>query len=177
MNRKVVIAGGARIPFCRAGSNYADVTNQELMTASIRAVVEKFKLEGKSVGDVALGGVMNHASDWNMAREVVLGSGLAPETPAFGIQRACGTGVSWNSSIISQPAAATRISAMQHKASCVGSASSVQKLFEMVWRTAAQEVEGTLARGRDSCMNQKYARGDGSAKRLYRSGALPHGIG
>jgi acetyl-CoA C-acetyltransferase len=93
MNRKVVIAGGARIPFCRAGSNYADVTNQELMTASIRAVVEKFKLEGKSVGDVALGGVMNHASDWNMAREVVLGSGLAPETPAFGIQRACGTGL------------------------------------------------------------------------------------
>ncbi|MGZ3653259.1 MAG: acetyl-CoA C-acetyltransferase [Bdellovibrionota bacterium] len=93
MTRKVVIAGGARIPFCRAGSNYADRTNQELMTASVKAVVDKFGLGGKTIGDVALGGVMNHSSDWNMAREVVLGSGLAPETPAFGVQRACGTGL------------------------------------------------------------------------------------
>ncbi len=91
MNRKVVLAGGSRIPFCRAGSNYSNNTNQELMTAALNAVVEKFKLQGKTLGDVALGGVMNHSSDWNLAREVVLGSALAPETPAFGIQRACGT--------------------------------------------------------------------------------------
>ncbi|HEY8280222.1 MAG TPA: acetyl-CoA C-acetyltransferase [Bdellovibrionota bacterium] len=89
--KKVVVAGGARIPFCRAGSSYANVGNQELMTASVKAVVEKFRLNGKTVGDVALGGVMNHSSDWNMAREVALGSNLAPETPAFGLQRACGT--------------------------------------------------------------------------------------
>ena len=89
--RKVVVAGGIRVPFCRAGSNYVHTSNQELMTASVRALVEKFSLHGKAVGDVSLGGVMNHASDWNMAREVVLGSGLSAETPAFGIQRACGT--------------------------------------------------------------------------------------
>ena len=89
--KKVVIAGGARIPFCRAGSSYASSSNQELITAALQALVKKFGLEGKAVGDVALGGVMNHASDWNMAREAVLGSGLAPETPAFGLQRACGT--------------------------------------------------------------------------------------
>jgi acetyl-CoA C-acetyltransferase len=91
--RKVVIVGGSRIPFCRAGSAYNDRTNQELMTASVKGVVEKFGLQGKKIGDVALGGVMNHSSDWNMAREVTLGSGLAPETPAFGVQRACGTGL------------------------------------------------------------------------------------
>lgn len=91
MARKVVIAGGSRIPFCRAGTNYANLNNQELMTAAVKGVVDKFKLQGKAIGDVALGGVMNHSSDWNMAREVVLGSGLAYETPAFGLQRACGT--------------------------------------------------------------------------------------
>ncbi len=89
--RKVVIAGGARIPFCRAGTNYARKTNQEIMTAAVSALVEKFKLQGRTLGDVSLGSVMNHAFDWNMAREVTLGSGLAPETPAFGVQRACGT--------------------------------------------------------------------------------------
>ena len=93
MSRKVVIAGGARIPFCRAGSSYADRTNQELMTASLKALVHRFSLQGKTIGDVALGAVMNHSSDWNMAREVVLGSGLAFETPGFGVQRACGTGL------------------------------------------------------------------------------------
>ncbi len=91
MNRKVVIVGGTRIPFCRAGTHYADRTNQELMTAAVSGLVEKYQLRGKTIGDVALGGVMNHSSDWNMAREVVLGSGLAFETPAFGLQRACGT--------------------------------------------------------------------------------------
>lgn len=89
--KKVVIAGGARIPFCRGGTNYSHSNNQEMMTAVFKALVTKFKLEGKKIGDVALGGVMNHSSDWNLAREVVLGSGLAAETPAFGLQRACGT--------------------------------------------------------------------------------------
>lgn len=90
-SRKVVLAGGARIPFCRAGTSYANRTNQELMTAAVKALVDKFKLQGKTLGDVSLGSVMNHAFDWNMAREVTLGSGLAFETPAFGVQRACGT--------------------------------------------------------------------------------------
>src|SRR3990167_7002055 len=85
--RKVVLAGGARIPFCRAGTNYADKTNQEIMTAAVSALVEKFRLQGRVLGDVSLGSVMNHAFDWNMARGVVLGSRLAPETPAFGVQR------------------------------------------------------------------------------------------
>jgi acetyl-CoA C-acetyltransferase len=91
MIRKVVLAGGARIPFCRAGTSYANATNQELMTAAVKALVDKFKLQGKTLGDVSLGSVMNHAFDWNMAREVSLGSGLALDTPGFGVQRACGT--------------------------------------------------------------------------------------
>jgi acetyl-CoA C-acetyltransferase len=89
--RKVVIAGGARIPFCRAGSAYAGTDNQSMMTAAVKAVVEKFKLQGKVLGEMAMGSVMNHSSDWNLAREVALGSGAALETPAYGVQQACGT--------------------------------------------------------------------------------------
>ncbi len=89
--KKVVIAGGSRIPFCRAGSAYTNATNQEMITTAVKAVVDKFHLQGKTLGDLAVGGVMNHSSDWNLAREVALGSGLALDTPAFGLQRACGT--------------------------------------------------------------------------------------
>jgi acetyl-CoA C-acetyltransferase len=89
--KKVVVVGGIRIPFCRAGTHYTQTNNQEMVTTAVKAVVEKYKLQGKALGDLSVGGVMNHSSDWNIAREVALGSGLALETPAFGLQRACGT--------------------------------------------------------------------------------------
>lgn len=89
--RPVVIVGGARIPFCRSNTSYTDISNQELMTASLKALVEKFNLKGETIGDVTCGAVIAHSSDWNLSREAVLGSGLAPETPAFDTRRACGT--------------------------------------------------------------------------------------
>ena len=89
--RRVAILGGRRIPFCRANTNYVDQSNQDLMTAALQATVDAAKLGGERLGDVALGAVMKHSRDWNLARECVLGTTLAPETPAFDLQRACGT--------------------------------------------------------------------------------------
>ncbi|MEO7387591.1 MAG: acetyl-CoA C-acetyltransferase [Gammaproteobacteria bacterium] len=89
--RRVAIIGGRRIPFCRANTSYTHQSNQELMTATLRGLVDAYKLGGERLGDVALGAVMKHSRDWNLARECVLGTALAPETPAFDLQRACGT--------------------------------------------------------------------------------------
>ncbi|TFG85735.1 MAG: acetyl-CoA C-acetyltransferase [Chromatiales bacterium] len=89
--RRVAIIGGRRIPFCRANTNYVDQSNQELMTTALQALVDAFRLSGERLGDVSLGAVMKHSRDWNLARECVLGTTLAPETPAFDLQRACGT--------------------------------------------------------------------------------------
>jgi len=89
--RRVAIVGSKRIPFLRANSNYADASNQDMMTAVLQALVQEQQLEGVHLGDVSLGAVIKHSRDFNLARESVLGSGLAPDTPAFDIQRACGT--------------------------------------------------------------------------------------
>jgi acetyl-CoA C-acetyltransferase len=89
--RRVAIVGGLRIPFCRAHTQYAERSNQDMMTAVLRGLVGRFRLEGQRLGDVSLGAVLKHTRDWNLARESVLGSGLAATTPAFDIQRACGT--------------------------------------------------------------------------------------
>ena len=89
--RRVAIVGAARLPFCRSNTGYAECSNQDMMTAALRGLVEKYSLNGERLGDVSLGAVIKHSRDWNLARECVLGSGLAPETPAFDIQRACGT--------------------------------------------------------------------------------------
>jgi len=91
--RRVGIVGGVRIPFCRSGTGYKDVGNYELMTASLKGLVDKFGLKGQRLGDVSLGAVLNQSSDYNLARETVMEAGLAWETPGFNIQRACGTGL------------------------------------------------------------------------------------
>jgi len=88
---RVAIVGGLRIPFCRAHTKYAELSNQNMMTAVLKGLVDKFQLNGVKLGDVSLGAVIKHSRDWNLARESVLGSGLAAETPAFDLQRACGT--------------------------------------------------------------------------------------
>lgn len=89
--RKVAIIGGRRIPFARSFGKYMGKTNQDLMEASLRALVNDFNLKGERLGSVALGSVIKHASDWNLARECALGSGLSAETPAYDLVQACGT--------------------------------------------------------------------------------------
>lgn len=90
-HNRVAIVGSQRIPFVRSFREYARTTNREMLTAAVQALVTKFDLTGKRLGDVALGAVMASSIEWNLSREVVLGSGLHPETPAFNVQRACGT--------------------------------------------------------------------------------------
>ena len=91
--RKVAIINGSRTPFVKSMTNYQGASNQDLLGAAFNDLVKKNKLEGKHLGDVVAGTVMNHPFDWNLTREVVLGSDLAPETPGLNIQRACGTGL------------------------------------------------------------------------------------
>jgi acetyl-CoA C-acetyltransferase len=64
-----------------------------MMTATLAGLVQKFDLKGQTMGDVALGAVVKHSSDWNLARESVIGSGLSLRTPGVDMQRACGTSI------------------------------------------------------------------------------------
>ena len=90
---RVAVVGGLRIPFCRAHSIYRGCSNQDMMTATLEALVDKYDLKDQTLGDVALGAVIKHSKDWNLARESVIGSGLSLKTPAFDLQRACGTSI------------------------------------------------------------------------------------
>ncbi len=89
--RRVAIVGGMRTPFCRAHTGFAELSNQDMMTAALSGLVDRFSLRGEKIDDATMGAVIRHSRDWNLARESVLGSGLAPETPAFDLTRACGT--------------------------------------------------------------------------------------
>ena len=92
-SRRVAVVGGTRIPFCRAHSIYTGKSNQDMMTATLESLVSKYDLKGQRLGDVALGAVIKHSKDWNLARESVMGSGLSLNTPGVDMQRACGTSI------------------------------------------------------------------------------------
>ncbi len=91
--RRVAVLGGSRIPFARQNGPYAKASNQDMLITALNAVVEKFGLEGERLDEVAAGAVLKHSRDFNLSRESVLGSKLAPETPAYDVQQACGTGL------------------------------------------------------------------------------------
>src|ERR1700712_16176 len=91
--RKVAVIGGNRIPFVRSNAQYSEVSNQEMLTATLRGLVERYKLRGERVGEVVAGAVIKHSRDFNLTRESVLDADLAPETSAYDIQQACGTGL------------------------------------------------------------------------------------
>lgn len=91
--RRVAVLGGNRIPFARSDGAYAEASNQDMFTAALGGLVDRFGLAGQRLGVVAGGAVLKHSRDFNLMRECVLGSELSSYTPAFDIQQACGTGL------------------------------------------------------------------------------------
>ncbi|SEM52054.1 3-ketoacyl-CoA thiolase [Pseudomonas sp. NFIX51] len=91
--RRVAIIGGNRIPFARSNGPYATASNQAMLTAALEGLIERYRLHGLRMGEVAAGAVLKHSRDFNLTRECVLGSRLSPTSPAYDIQQACGTGL------------------------------------------------------------------------------------
>ncbi|MCB1520310.1 MAG: acetyl-CoA C-acetyltransferase [Hyphomicrobiaceae bacterium] len=89
--RRVAVIGGIRIPFCRSNTLYSDLTNLDMMTAALAGLVERYDLSGQHIDEVIGGAVVTHSKDWNIAREVVLGTKLAPSSPGITMMQACGT--------------------------------------------------------------------------------------
>lgn len=91
--RRVAILGGNRIPFAHSNTVYSNASNQDMFTATLQGLVDRFNLHGERLGEVVGGAVMKHARDFNLVRESVLSTTLSRDTPAFDIQQACGTGL------------------------------------------------------------------------------------
>ncbi|MCV7385801.1 acetyl-CoA C-acetyltransferase [Mycolicibacter longobardus] len=91
--RRVAVLGGNRIPFARSDGAYASASNQDMFTAALGGLVDRFGLAGEKLDAVIGGAVLKHSRDFNLIRESVLGSALSPYTQAFDLQQACGTGL------------------------------------------------------------------------------------
>lgn len=92
-SRRIAVVGYNRIPFARHNTNYANASNQDMMIAALNGLIDRYKLQGQLLGEVAGGAVIKHSREFNLMRECVLGTSLDPATPACDIQQACDTGI------------------------------------------------------------------------------------
>src|SRR5580765_5802934 len=92
-SRRVAVIGGNRIPFARSNSVYSRASNQDMLTAALDGLIDRYGLDGERLGEVAGGAVLKHSRDRDLTRESVLGTRLSAETPAYDVQQACGTGL------------------------------------------------------------------------------------
>ena len=91
--KRVAVIGGNRIPFARSNTVYTNASNQDMLTAALDGLVDRYGLEGERAGEFVAGAVLKHSRDFNLARETVLGSKLSPDTPSVDVQQACDTGI------------------------------------------------------------------------------------
>lgn len=89
--RKVAIVGATRIPFCRSNTLYSELSNLDMLTATLNGLIDRYRLAGQHIDEVIGGAIVSHSRDWNLAREAVLATKLAPSTPGITIQQACAT--------------------------------------------------------------------------------------
>jgi acetyl-CoA C-acetyltransferase len=112
-----------------------------MLTAAFGGLVRKFSLENQKIGEVAAGAVIKHSRDWNLAREATLGSGLHPETPAYDVQRACGT------SLTAAVQVAHRIAAGEIDCGIAGGVDSASDI-PLTYGPQLQKIVLTSAHGR-----------------------------
>ncbi len=90
---RVAILGGNRIPFARSNGAYSEASNTDMLTAAFNGLIERYNLQDELLGEVVAGAVIKLSRDINLTREAALNTALNPQTPAYDISQACGTGV------------------------------------------------------------------------------------
>ena len=89
----IVIVAATRTAVGKFGGSLSKVAAPELGAAVIRNLLERTGLAADQVGEVIMGQVLAAGSGQNPARQSLMKSGLAKETPALTINAVCGSGL------------------------------------------------------------------------------------
>jgi len=90
-DRRVAIVSGLRTPFAKQGSAYKDLSALDLAKILVAELLQRTGLEPREVEQVVYGQVIPSLSVPNIAREVVLGTGMPRSIEAYSVARACAT--------------------------------------------------------------------------------------
>ncbi|WP_404444104.1 thiolase family protein [Microbacterium marinum] len=90
---RAAIVAGARTPIGRFAGAFRDTPAHELGAQAVTAALERSGVDASRVGEVVIGTIGQVASDAYIARRIALAAGLGDETPAFTVNRLCGSGL------------------------------------------------------------------------------------
>jgi acetyl-CoA C-acetyltransferase len=94
MTREVVIVSGARSAIGTYGGSLKDIAPTELAAQMVREVLSRAQVKGDEVGHVVFGHVVNtEPKDMYLSRVAAINGGCAEGTPAFNVNRLCGSGL------------------------------------------------------------------------------------
>jgi acetyl-CoA acyltransferase len=89
IGRRVAIVGGCRTPFLKSGTDFKALTAIDLGTLAVRELMNRSEIQGADVDELIYGTVVHSVQAPNIAREVLLRSGIPAQVPAFTVSRAC----------------------------------------------------------------------------------------
>ena len=89
----IVIVGATRTPVGSFNGAFANLAAHELGQVAIKAALERAGIEGKRVSEVIMGQILSAGEGQNPARQASIGAGIPVESPAWGVNQLCGSGL------------------------------------------------------------------------------------
>jgi acetyl-CoA C-acetyltransferase len=94
MTKEVVVAGGVRTAIGKFGGSLKDFAPTELGALVVREVLARTGVAGQDVGHVVFGNVIaTEPKDLYLSRVAAINAGIPDSTPAFNVNRLCGSGL------------------------------------------------------------------------------------
>jgi len=139
--RRIAIVAGLRTPFAKQGTAYRDLSALDLGKLVVSELLQRSELDPKEIGLLVYGQVVPSLNAPNIAREIVLGTGIPKSIEAYSVSRACAT------SIQSMTSAAEGILSGQHDVAVTGGADSASDVpIAVSKRLAGALVEASRAK-------------------------------
>jgi acetyl-CoA C-acetyltransferase len=93
MQDDIVIVGAARTPVGAFNGAFANLPAHELGKVAIEAALKRAGVEGKQVSEVIMGQILTAGQGQNPARQASIAAGIPVESPAWGVNQLCGSGL------------------------------------------------------------------------------------
>jgi acetyl-CoA C-acetyltransferase len=93
MKEDIVIVSAARTPVGAFNGAFANLPAHELGKAAIKAALERAGVEGGQVSEVIMGQILTAGQGQNPARQASIAAGIPVESPAWGVNQLCGSGL------------------------------------------------------------------------------------
>ncbi|HEY3642310.1 MAG TPA: acetyl-CoA C-acetyltransferase, partial [Xanthobacteraceae bacterium] len=93
MKDDIVIVSAARTPVGAFNGVFANLPAHELGRVAIKAAIERAGIEGAQVSEVIMGQILSAGQGQNPARQASIAAGIPVESPAWGVNQLCGSGL------------------------------------------------------------------------------------